>query len=186
MFSLDYSVFNAIYGFATSVSYLEWVYVFLANYFPYIIAIVFLYELLHVKDLKKKFYIFFLTIVSVLFSWGIIAYSFHFFFYRARPFIALGAVSGTSTPAVVSLIHAAASPSFPSGHIAFLTPIVLAAFLINKRTGIWLSVLTIFVGIGRVAVGVHWPSDILGGMLSGVISYFAIYLLFSKTTKLKA
>ncbi|MCL5007044.1 MAG: phosphatase PAP2 family protein [Patescibacteria group bacterium] len=180
MFDLDYSIFGALYRFATSVPYLEWVYVFLASYLPYIVVVVFLYELLRVRELKKKFYIFFLAIVSALLSWGVVAYCFHFFWHRARPFIFAGAAAGTSMPSVVPLIHAVASSSFPSGHVSFLVPVALSAFLINRRAGIWISVLTLLIGFGRIAVGVHWPSDVLGGILIGAVSYAAAYKLLPR------
>lgn len=183
MFNLNYSIFNTLYNLARSVPYLEWVYVFLASYLPYIIVAVFVYELLRIKDLKRRFYIFFTAIISTLLSWGVITYCFHFFLHSARPFIALGSVNGTSTPAVVPLIHAVATSSFPSGHMAFLIPIALVAFLLNKRVGSWLTILTVFVGLGRIAVGVHWPSDILGGIVVGIISYFIVYKLLLRAFK---
>lgn len=171
MLNPDYSIFGAIYGFATRVPYLEWVYVFLAGYLPYILAAVFLYELLRVKDIKRRTYIFLLTIISVVLSWGVAANIIHFFYDRARPFVALG---------VTPLTNAVATPSFPSGHLAFLAPIAIAGFLINKRVGIWLSIIAILVGFGRIAVGVHYPSDILGGMAAGALGFVIAYKIIPK------
>ena len=46
-----------------------------------------------------------------------------------------------------------------------------ALFHANRHAG-WLGVLITFgVIIGRVTVGVHYPSDILGGILLGLVSY---------------
>ena len=32
----------------------------------------------------------------------------------------------------------------------------------------------ILMGLARIAAGVHWPSDILGGILIAVFSYFLV------------
>jgi undecaprenyl-diphosphatase len=95
------------------------------------------------------------TILSTLLKWG---------FARPRPdLVAHGQVLYTS--------------SFPSGHsmvsaVAFLT---LGALLASGQTNrgmhaylIGLAVfLTLIVGVSRVYLGVHWPTDVLAGWTAG-------------------
>lgn len=81
--------------------------------------------------------------------------------------------------------------AFPSGH-AFGATIVymgLAWVICNSpRRGsygyiyILASLLILAIGFSRIALGVHWTSDVIGGYLIGLI-YFFIYVLGAKKWK---
>ncbi len=65
--------------------------------------------------------------------------------------------------------------AFPSGHTtsAFAILALMAGYTMTWRTLRWLLLLAMLVGFSRIAVGVHWPIDVLGGMALGWLSGFA-------------
>ena len=69
--------------------------------------------------------------------------------------------------------------AFPSGHTtAFF---VLAGLVCLHRTKVWFKfailLLAIFVGLSRIANGVHWPVDVLGAAMGGwLVAIVAVWL----------
>lgn len=60
--------------------------------------------------------------------------------------------------------------SFPSGHTAssFAAAVVMFVML-PKRYGIPALLLAFLIGLSRLYVGVHYPTDVLCGLLSGTV-----------------
>ena len=70
--------------------------------------------------------------------------------------------------------------SFPSGHTATIFWIITLIFLMYRNTSVRISVMVIGVAVGasRIACGVHWPADVLGGVMLGWIISAGAYLVF--------
>ncbi|MGN6816789.1 MAG: phosphatase PAP2 family protein [Solirubrobacterales bacterium] len=76
--------------------------------------------------------------------------------FRARPFVA--------DPHGVHLFAGhAADPGFPSDHATAAFAIAVAIFLRKRAWGIFALVAATVLSVGRVALGVHYPSDVLAG-----------------------
>ena len=72
-----------------------------------------------------------------------------------------------------------ASPSFPSGHTLtiFLLMSLISHWLNNTRLSMALFTVAFVISLSRIAVGAHWPSDVLFGALVGwVIGWFSVLI----------
>lgn len=68
------------------------------------------------------------------------------------------------------LIPAPSSYSFPSGHTASSVGAAMAIFLCRKdRYGIAAVILALLIGYSRIHVHVHYPTDVLAGIVCGVL-----------------
>jgi len=76
------------------------------------------------------------------------------------------------------------SNSFPSGHatssMAFAAGSVLIAWQSKLRTKMLAAAVVFVVGVGlsRIVIGVHYPSDVLGGWALGLASVLALKLVW--------
>lgn len=83
--------------------------------------------------------------------------------YRPRPFVLY--------PHLVHLlVQHAPDASFPSDHAAVAAAVAFALRGQSRalQTAFWL--LTVLILLSRVFVGVHWPTDVLGGAAVGFVS----------------
>lgn len=87
---------------------------------------------------------------------------------RPRPFVA--------DPGGVHLFaRHAADASFPSDHATAAFAIATAIFLHNRRLGAVVLVFAALLAVGRVTVGVHYPSDAVAGAVLGAGAALAVH-----------
>jgi undecaprenyl-diphosphatase len=68
--------------------------------------------------------------------------------------------------------------SFPSGHTTAIFSIVTPLILLNPFLGVFLLIGALLVGISRMYLGLHYPSDVLAGMILGIgSSFFSLFLV---------
>ncbi len=70
--------------------------------------------------------------------------------------------------------------SFPSGHTMNSFTAATALFLYYKKPGVAAFVLAALIAFSRMYLFVHYPTDILGGILLGIMDALLIFRLTSK------
>ena len=81
---------------------------------------------------------------------------------------------GRPRPAIDPLVHLPQSLAYPSGHAANSMAAFLAVALIaapaRYRWAMTVAafILAVLVGCSRILLGVHWPSDVIGGWALGM------------------
>lgn len=61
-------------------------------------------------------------------------------------------------------------PSFPSGHTSAAFSVgVVCLILLPRKYGVPVFVLAVLMGISRMYIGVHFPTDVLGGAVFGTL-----------------
>ena len=82
-------------------------------------------------------------------------------FFRPRPFDGLDGIS--------LLFYQPTDSSFPSNSASVAFAIAAGVWCVNRRIGYALFAAAILYGFSRVYVGVHYPADILGGVVIALI-----------------
>lgn len=150
----------------------EWLTVFVASYVPYLIVLAAVVLLAKEPRGRMKIWKLAYVALAAVVGRGILASLVHQVWNRPRPFVAEG---------FSPLLALAPSASFPSGHVTLLFGISVALLMAGrKKEGWWLTGLSLAVGIARVAAGVHWPSDIVGGIVAGVVGAWGVRLLIAR------
>lgn len=118
--------------------------------------------------LKKERLQIFTTFLGGVFSWLILTKLFiSHIWYRPRPEM--------SVVGVKELLFHRPDYSFPSDHMTLLSGLTFGLYFTGmSEYANWALATSIIVGFCRVAIGVHFPLDIIGGFLSGLIGALII------------
>lgn len=84
-----------------------------------------------------------------------------------RPFLVFSEI----TP----LFYRGGLDAFPSSHTAFMFALATASFLFGRSVGLLLLISALLVGLSRIIAGVHWPVDIVGGFILGLLIGYLWY-----------
>lgn len=132
-----------------------------------LLAALFIYLFEH-EDKLKGMQDIFVVLASAVTAW-FLAHFLKNIFHTLRPFDALSWVK----PLVLESGYA-----FPSGHATFFMALASALWFYHKRLAIFFGLSALLIGLARISAGIHWPIDILGGLVFGyIIGTSAYYFL---------
>ena len=176
MNTFDLQIFNAVYGLAHQSRALDIIGGFCASYLQYLLVALTLVFWFWPKDRRQTNR----PMVAVGLTAAIIARLFVktviiFFYERARPYIVLTAVKP-----LITTSSGEALQSFPSGHAIFFFALATGVWFFNRKFGRWLFAAAILMGVARIFTGMHWPTDILGGAILGIVVGWVVYSAFKR------
>lgn len=177
----DLKIFQAINSLANQSKILDTLGIFLAEYLPYLLILLLLSFLFWPKkDRIKNRTMVLISVVAALFARFVVKNIILLFYACPRPFVSL-----PLTNKLVSASPAENLQSFPSGHAIFFFALSAVIYSFNKKLGIFFLICSTLMGIARIFIGVHWPSDILAGAVLGIIVGVIVKWLYAKYWKMR-
>lgn len=138
---------------------------FFAEYLIYLIPVILVLLWFWQKKAQK---VGLRALFSAILAWPIFALILGKMIDRPRPF-----ASGN----VHELLFHRPTYSFPSDHAAAFFSVAMAFYLSGyKKLAYMMFSLAIINSFFRIATGIHWPTDILGGAMIGLVAAYLIYL----------
>ena len=142
----------------------------LALYGIVIYLLILIYYWYHNSNMKNRFYhkrAMVLASLAVLLT-IIFENGFDLVFARPRPVMVYDHV--------ISFDVLVDSASFPSLHVAVAFAFSVMLLLMGyKKLGTACTILALAIGISRIASGVHYPTDVIGGILLGTLSALLVF-----------
>ncbi len=83
---------------------------------------------------------------------------------RVRPYLAGVGIQAIVPPNIQT-------GSFPSSHTAVAVGVATALMALHVPMGVVAVIAAILIAFGRIAAGMHYPSDVLGGIAIGLLAY---------------
>jgi len=150
--------------------------VFCAKYLGYFLILCLFFLL--INNRKKYQSMVLQSYLSALFSRLIIVNLIRWLLPRERPFVV--------SDVTLLFSHNSTEASFPSGHAGFYFGLSTVVYFYNKKAGLLFYFASFLICFFRVFAGVHWPSDILAGMIVGIFSGWFIVFLWKKWKEKRA
>lgn len=176
--NLDHQIFLFINQ-ALSNDFFDWIMPLLRNKKTWIPFYLIGAGLLFKYKRKRGLLILLLVLAAVGLADGISSHIFKPLFERTRPCLLIGFADQVN----LVLTRCSGAYSFPSSHAANHFAIAFSLILLLKFKQKAYVFLLLFwasiISFAQIYVGVHFPSDIIGGLFIGLIAAFIPYLLYA-------
>lgn len=125
--------------------------------------------------------------VAILIFIAVLSLRRHHFTFEAMAFVLIATIASWSVSEFLKMVFATKRPfmdlpvgstllsyvngsdAFPSSHATFLFALAVALYFYNRTLGTISLVIAVLVSLARVATGLHWPVDILGGLTLALV-----------------
>lgn len=108
------------------------------------------------------------ALFSAILAWPILANITGHLVHRARPF---------ENGGFKELLFHRPTYSFPSDHAAALFAVAFSFWLAGyKKLSLSVFLMAMVISLARIAAGIHFPTDVLGGIAIGFLAAYLIYL----------
>lgn len=172
LLQLNTDLYLWIFHLGSQNVWLDRLMIFGANYLIFLVPLISMILFFRSKDARnrKAVLLYFLAFIVGFILLKLLG----LFIYEPRPFMTLG---------TKPLISFSTDDSFPSDHTLVMSIITFSYFYYRTKIRWALLIMTVWVGLSRIYVGVHYPLDILGGLLLGAIAVYLSVLIKNRVLK---
>jgi len=162
--SIFYSLYELSYGPYGAVVYV------IAEKLVYVVLALVLYFAFRAfqKGEFELLYGYGVALLSAVLARGVLTETIRYFYNRPRPYVAL-----ELWPLFQDTAY-----SFPSGHTIFIFALAVGVWYVHRPLAYLIAGLGLLIGLSRVASGVHYPTDILGGVVLGAFVAILVRTLY--------
>jgi undecaprenyl-diphosphatase len=163
--SYDYSIYTSLYHFGQDYLFFKAFFYFFAQYGIVLFLLSFTYLIW-----MKKINAFLCSFIAMALA-GLVDLLIVLVWRRPRPFVSHDLMISS-----IGNLQTGRFSSFPSSHTYIVFAIATSVYLYgHKKLGTTLFLLAIFVAMGRIGTGLHYPSDTIAGAILGIISGIIAY-----------
>lgn len=165
---MDAAIFQYLHSFAGRAAWSDALIIFGGQYLGYLFIAGLALFIVFAKERRREMMMVIYSLAAAAVSRLVITEAIRFFYYSPRPFLVYK---------ITPLIFDNAS-SFPSGHAAFFFALAAMVFLFHKKWGIAYFLGALIITLCRIMAGIHWPTDVLAGLIVAIISAIIVYYIF--------